>query len=194
MRATPFMLQQPLVFLDLETTGVRAAHDRIIEIGLCEVQSGTLLGEWSTLVNPGRPIPPFIRQHTGIDDRMVADAPVFAELAAVLHERLVGKVLVAHNARFDYGFLQHEFARHGLEFTAPLLCTVRLSRRLFPGERRHGLDALIDRHGLGGEARHRALGDARVIREFLRRIVPTCSPAMVANALGEQLGALAVVG
>ena len=75
-------------------------------------------------------------------------------------------MFVAHNARFDYGFLRAEFRRAELPFSAPVLCTVKLSRRLFPVELRHNLDAVMDRHGLECSARHRALGDARVIRDF----------------------------
>ncbi|MFP3615910.1 3'-5' exonuclease, partial [Paraburkholderia sp. SIMBA_050] len=94
---------------------------------------------------------------TGISDDMVRDAPSFASLAPTLFERLDGKLFVAHNASFDRGFLRAEFERAGIAFNPDVLCTVRLSRALFPREARHGLDALIDRHGLVPAARHRAL-------------------------------------
>jgi DNA polymerase-3 subunit epsilon len=155
------------VFLDLETTGAHPVHDRIIEIALIECESGRPIGEWATLVHPGRSIPPAIRALTGLTDEKVALAPRFAEIAPELRARLEGRVLVAHNARFDYGFLLNEFRRAGLRFRAPLVCTLRLSRRLYPAERRHHLDALIERHGLACEARHRALGDARVLCRLL---------------------------
>src|SRR5688500_9378164 len=103
---------------------------------------------------------------------LAGSAPRFAELAGELYERLAGRVLVAHNARFDYGFLRHEFERAGLRFQARTLCTVKLSRRLYPGHARHNLDSLIDRHGLKFglrcNARHRALGDAQAVWQFLR--------------------------
>jgi DNA polymerase-3 subunit epsilon len=99
---------------------------------------------------------------------MVADAPSFDELAPGLYERLEGRVFVAHNARFDYGFLRHEFERAGLRFHARTLCTVKLSRRLYPGHARHNLDSLIDRHQLQCSARHRALGDAQAVWQFLQ--------------------------
>src|SRR5688572_14992439 len=103
------MIDKPLVFLDLETTGAAAYRDRITEIGLIEVDRGEYRGEWSSLVNPGCSIPTMIQQLTGITDDMVRDAPSFTELAESLHRRLEGKVLVAHNARFDHGFLSQEF-------------------------------------------------------------------------------------
>ena len=102
---------QDVVFLDLETTGGSAHYDRIIEVGLVEVRGGSVVEEWSTLVNPGRHIPHGIQNLTGITDDMAADAPPFDALAPGLMQRLAGKVLAAHNARFDYTFLKHEFHR-----------------------------------------------------------------------------------
>ena len=122
------MLDHHFVFLDLETTGAAAARDRITEVGLVEVAHGRPIGEWSTLVNPGVPIPPIIQALTGITDEMVADAPTFDVIAQDLARRLDGKVLAAHNARFDYGFLKSEFGRAGVQYSAAVLCTVKLSR------------------------------------------------------------------
>ena len=163
------MLDQSLVILDVETTGVNPVYDRITEVGLVEVERGRSVGEWSTLVNPGTRIPPAIQALTGITDDMVALAPAFAEIAGHLLARLEGKLLVAHNARFDYGFLRNEFRRAGLRYSSRVLCTVKLSRRLFPRESRHNLDALMTRHGLACESRHRALGDARAVGLLLER-------------------------
>jgi DNA polymerase-3 subunit epsilon len=162
------LLDAPLAIVDVETTGAHPAWDRVTEIAVVEVQDGEVVSEWSTLVNPGTSIPPAIQALTGITNAMVADAPAFEDLAAGLFERLEGRVLVAHNARFDYGFLRHEFERAGLRFQARTLCTVKLSRRLYPGHARHNLDSLIDRHRLQCHARHRALGDAQAVWQFLR--------------------------
>ncbi|MGH8249376.1 MAG: exonuclease domain-containing protein [Steroidobacteraceae bacterium] len=153
--------------VDLETTGGHAARDRVIEVGIVLLSSGRVVEEYSALVNPGRRIPHAIQQFTGISDAMVATAPPFAELADQVLSRLEGRLFVAHNARFDYGFLRGEFRRLGTRFRAPVLCTVRLSRALTPDERGHNLDAVMRRHGLACEARHRALGDAKVLADFL---------------------------
>lgn len=177
----------PLAFLDLETTGCSPARDRIIEIGICFSDHGRPSGEWQTLVNPGLPLSPFIRNYTGISDAMVAPAAPFAAHGDEVLRRLAGRIVVAHNASFDYGFLRAEFARCGVAFEMPVLCTVKLSRRLNPGERRHGLDALIARHNLRCEARHRALGDAAVLRDYLLRVVPEAPAETVARAVDEQL-------
>lgn len=161
------VLDRDLVCVDLETTGGNPAWNRVMEIGLVEVDRDGTVREWSQLVNPGARIPPHIVEFTGITNEMVQDAPRFEDVYREVLERLQGRIFVAHNARFDYGFLRAEFQRLDVRFRAPVLCTVKLSRRLYPEHPRHNLDAVIARHGLGCEARHRALGDARVLRDLL---------------------------
>jgi DNA polymerase-3 subunit epsilon len=176
------LLDAPLAIVDLETTGAHPVHDRVTEVAVIEVDAGEVTGEWSTLVNPECAIPGAIQALTGITNDMVSGAPTFGRLAPDLHERLAGRVIVAHNARFDYGFLRQEFARAGLEFRAKTLCTVKLSRRLYPEHARHNLDSLIARHGLACRARHRALGDAEAVWQFLR---------VAAGERGEEMLAVA---
>lgn len=159
----------PMVFLDLETTGATATRDRITEIGIVEV-SDRGVERYSQLVNPQARIPEFIQQLTGITEEMVADAPAFDEIAGELFDRINGKLFVAHNARFDYGFIKNEFKRIGVDFRARVLCTVKLSRALYPQEPRHNLDALIARHGLVQSGRHRALADADLIFQFWEKL------------------------
>ncbi|RKP50734.1 3'-5' exonuclease family protein [Trinickia fusca] len=158
-------IDTPIVFVDLETTGGSVTDHRITEIGVVEAGPQGI-SRWSTLVDPGQPIPPFIQQLTGITDDMVRGAPTFAAIAPELLERLNGKLFIAHNASFDRGFLRTEFRRAGLAFNPDVLCTVRLSRALSPDEKRHGLDALIGRHSLIPLARHRALADADLLWQF----------------------------
>lgn len=176
------MIREPLIFLDLETTGANFANDRIIEIGVVEVgQDGAR--EWSSLVNPGRPVPPFITGLTGIDTAMVASAPRFEDLAVPLLERLKGRLFVAHNARFDYGFLKHEFKRLGIDFRATSLCTVKLSRKLFPEHHRHSLDTLVGRYDIVVADRHRALADAQVLWKLWQRWHEMMSPEAIWSAV-----------
>jgi DNA polymerase-3 subunit epsilon len=166
-------LAPKLAFVDVETTGSSPERERVTEVGVVTVETdGAALRvtEWSSLVNPGMPIPAEISWLTGITNDMVRDAPDFAALAPALFDRLEGAVFVAHNARFDYGFLRAEFARAGLDWQAKTLCTVRLSRHLYPDRAPHTLDAIIERFNLGGEARHRALGDARVLWRLLQAL------------------------
>jgi DNA polymerase-3 subunit epsilon len=160
---------EPIAFVDLETTGGTFGVDRITEIGVVEVgPSG--VSTWTSLVNPQRPIPSFVQQLTGITDAMVRDAPTFEQLASGLLERIKGRLFIAHNARFDHGFLKDEFRRTGLRFAPDVLCTVQLSRAVYPAESRHGLDALVARHALVPSARHRALADADLLWQFWQHL------------------------
>ena len=135
-------------FLDIETTGGNLSRDRITEIGIRFWRAGEVVDEWKTLLNPDVRISPFIEKLTGISNTMVADAPSFASIAGTLEEKLRDTIFVAHNARFDYGFIKSEYRRLGLLFSARVLCTVKLSRCLYPEFRQHNMDALIERHGL----------------------------------------------
>jgi DNA polymerase-3 subunit epsilon len=165
------MFAPRLAFVDVETTGSSPARERVTEVGVVCVESdgdACRVREWASLVNPGMPIPSEIQWLTGITNEMVRAAPPFAAIAEQLFDLLADGVFIAHNARFDYGFLKAEFERAGMPWSAPTLCTVRLSRFLYPDRGPHGLDAIVARFGLEGEQRHRALGDARVLWRFLQ--------------------------
>jgi DNA polymerase III subunit epsilon len=176
-----------LAFVDLETTGGNAAYDRITEIGIVLVQGGVLLEEWSSLVNPECPISPYIEAFTGISSEMVADAPRFAELAGAVFEKLRGAMFIAHNARFDHAFLRSEFRKAGVAYSPQALCTVKLSRRLFPQHARHNLDAVMERHGLSCSARHRALGDARVLYDLWQKLLQEIPEAEFRAAAAQSM-------
>ena len=171
-----------LAFVDLETTGATITTDCITEIGIVEVDADGMR-EWSSLVRPAVRISPFIESLTGISNDMVADAPLFEQLAEELHARLEGCLFIAHNARFDYGFLKNAFRRAGIDFKPAVLCTVKLSRKLFPGFGRHNLDSLIERHRLPVTQRHRALGDARLIWHFWQTLYRTLPAEQIAAAV-----------
>ena len=157
---------EKMVFLDCETTGGRADYHRIIEIGLLVVEDGRLVETWQSFINPETSLPPFIQRLTGIQPAMVAQAPLFAEIAPLLLDKLQGRTLVAHNARFDYSFLKQEFRRAGIDYSTKPLCSVRFSRNLYPQFKRHSLSTIIQRFQISIENRHRALDDARVIYDF----------------------------
>lgn len=150
--------------VDVETTGGSAAHGhRITEIAVVRVRGdGSVLDSYSTLVNPLRPIPPFISSLTGITDTMVRAAPPFAEVAEEVRGLLRGRVFVAHNVAFDWGFVDRELVDAvGLGLVGRRLCTVRLARRVVPELKSRSLGTLSDFFGVENAARHRALGDAR---------------------------------
>lgn len=161
-----FITENKFAFVDVETTGTNTARDRIIEVGVVRVESGKVSRKWSTLVDPQTYIPPEISRFTGITENDLRQAPSFRGISDELSDILDGCVFVAHNARFDYGFIRNEFKRLGINYHSKQLCTVKLSRHLFPGEQRHNLDALIVRHNLKVNNRHRALDDADAIAQF----------------------------
>ena len=158
----------PVALVDLETTGGNLYQDRVTEVALLRFDNGQVSShQW--LVNPEQHISAFITKLTGIDNEMVADAPRFAEIAPELLPLLRGTLVVAHNSRFDYTFLRHEFHRAGMDFASPALCTVQLSRRLYPQFFKHNLDSIIERFGIETESRHRALADVLALAEFLEK-------------------------
>jgi len=147
--------------IDIETTGGRPQLDKITEIAIFIHDGEKVVDEFVTLVNPERTIPYFITGLTGITNEMVEHAPKFFEVAKKVVEITEGKTFVAHNARFDYTFIREEFKRLGYNFTREILDTVKLSRRLIPGQRSYSLGTLCKELGIKIMGRHRAAGDAR---------------------------------
>jgi len=146
--------------IDIETTGGNAQHDKITEIALYVHDGSKVIDEFVTLINPERPIPYYISQLTGITDDMVANSPRFFEVAKRIVELTEGKIFVAHNAPFDYRFIQSEFKQLGYNFDRETICTVRLSRKLIPGKASYSLGNLCKDLGIRINDRHRAAGDA----------------------------------
>ncbi|KKO44915.1 DNA polymerase III subunit epsilon [Arsukibacterium ikkense] len=158
------------VVLDVETTGGKAGTDRVIEIGAVKVQAGEVLATFSSLINPQRYIPSFITRLTGINSAMLSDAPTFADIAGKLNEFLQGAVFVAHNAKFDYGFIRSEFTRLQIPFDMPQLCTVVNMRRYYPGLSSYSLGKLCEQFDITLTNHHRALDDATATVELLKMI------------------------
>ncbi len=160
------VLETPFVVIDLETTGDGPVA--AIEIGAVHVEGGRIGASFETLVNPGRPIHPSVVRLTGITDAMVARAPTMGEVLPRFLDFAGEAVLAAHNASFDAGHLGAAHARLlGRPMHRPVLCTLKLARRLLPELRRRSLDAVADALGIACFDRHRALPDARIAAEIL---------------------------
>lgn len=147
--------------VDIETTGGHASANGITEIAVYIHDGTKVIRHFETLINPMQPIPKFITSLTGIDNAMVADAPVFNEVADVLFELLNDNVFIAHNVNFDYSFVKHQLKQSGYELTAKKLCTVRLGRKVFPDQPSYSLGNLCRSLRIPIENRHRAGGDAK---------------------------------
>jgi DNA polymerase III subunit epsilon len=163
--------------IDIETTGGNPKTDRITEIAVIIHDGSSTVQEYSTLINPECRIPYHISALTGITNEMVADAPRFFEIARELVELTQGKIFVAHNVAFDYGFVRNEYKRLGYDYKRDQLCTVRLSRKLIPGHRSYSLGKLCDQLKISINGRHRAMGDAaatvRLFDHLLEKEVQT---------------------
>ncbi len=160
------MQGKPLVFLDVETTGMSSASSRIIEVGALRVEAGKVVKTIKQLIDPTERLPEFITSITGITNEELRGKPIFAQIADELADLLQDAVFVAHNVGFDYAFIQNEFKLIGTKFSADRLCTVRMSRKLFPKQRSHKLDEIIRVHGYNVAHRHRAYDDAEVLYKF----------------------------
>ena len=148
--------------VDVETTGGPYARGhRMTELAIYEVRAGVVADEYRSLLNPGRNIPRHVAALTGISNRMVASAPFFDHIATDVLERLEGRIFVAHNVCFDWGFVRRQVAEAiGEVPKVERLCTVRMARRLLPRLRRRNLDAVTRHYGIDFADRHRAHGDA----------------------------------
>jgi DNA polymerase III subunit epsilon len=176
-----------LAFIDIETTGSHFDRDRITEIGIKSLANNDV-EVWERLIDPQTFIPQNIQSLTGISPEMVQGQPTFEEIASELKQALEGKIFVAHNARFDYGFIKASFKRMGEDFKPKVLCTVKLSRLLFPDQSRHNLDTIIRTHNLRVGARHRALGDADLLLQFWRVCESTFGAEKLNEAIHQLIG------
>ena len=153
--------------VDIETTGGMPQSHGITEIAIVIHNGVEVTGKYVTLINPRQKIPPFIVNMTGISDEMVATAPLFSEVAPQIYNLLKGRIFVAHNVSFDYGFVHYLLGQSGFDWSAPKLCTIRLSKKVFPGLAKYGLGSLTRDLGIRIEGRHRAWGDAAATAQVL---------------------------
>lgn len=160
------MRNQEYAIVDIETTGGNASHSRITEIAIIIHDGTTVLERYETLVNPEKDIPPSIFGLTGINNEMVAHAPIFDDISEKVLEMLTDRVFVAHNVNFDYSFVHHQLAQAGFKWTARKLCTVRAARKIKPGLGSYSLGNLCNSLNIGLENRHRAGGDADATAEL----------------------------
>ena len=146
--------------VDIETTGGHASANGITEIAIILHDGKKLEGRYSTLINPMMPIPRYVSTLTGINDAMVASAPLFEEVAENIHRLLKDRIFVAHNVNFDYSFIRHQMNAAGFPVDLRKLCTVRLGRKIFKGLQSYSLGNLCRALDIPIENRHRASGDA----------------------------------
>lgn len=172
--------------VDIETTGGFPSQHGITEIGIVLHNGTEVEGKYETLVNPHQPIPPFIANMTGISDAMVSVAPSFHEVAPYIYNLLKDRVFVAHNVNFDFSFVKHHLQQAGFNLQTPKLCTIRLSRKVFPGFRKYGLGHLCRELGITIENRHRASGDAIATAQVLDMVLRNNGGMLIREMLKKE--------
>lgn len=173
--------------VDLETTGGQAKQDHIMEAAV-RVVGGDVDLEWQSLIDPLCSVPSFIQGLTGISNSMLRGKPQFSDVQETLWSYLDGAILVAHNARFDAGFLRANFARYGRDYQPRVLCTLKLARTLYPDWPKHGLEAICARIGFYSEVHHRAMADVDAMKAFLDYARADKGEAVFNFEVGLQLG------
>ncbi|MRG44578.1 DNA polymerase III subunit epsilon [Chitinophaga sp. SYP-B3965] len=169
--------------VDIETTGGHASAGSITEIAIFIHDGKQIVQQYETLVNPGMPIPRYIQALTGITNEMVADAPSFEEVAQQVFTLLQGQIFIAHNVNFDYSFLKFQLDAAGYKLQSRKLCTVRLSRKVFPGFPSYSLGNLCRQLNINIQQRHRATGDALATVQLFERIMAADVDGAIAVAL-----------
>jgi DNA polymerase-3 subunit epsilon len=169
--------------VDIETTGGSATRSRITEIAIYKHNGQNIVDEYQTLINPCQDIPYNITKLTGIDNELVANAPLFFDVAQEIDNFMEGCVFVAHNVNFDYSFLKAEFDRIGLSFRRKKLCTVRLSRKLLPGKFSYSLGKLCASEGIPLNNAHRAAADAKATAILFTQLLKIDKEGYIEKAL-----------
>lgn len=176
-----------LSFVDVETTDIDYHKSRIIEIGILTVENGKISNKFSKLINPVEPISSITTSITGIKNSDVLGSPKFNEIADKILKIFQDSIFVAHNSSFDYSILMHEFARADKYFSMYSLCTLKLSRKLFPKYFSHDLSSIIKRFHIKIQNRHRALDDAIATYEFFKAVKKSFDPKYFDFILSKML-------
>lgn len=165
------MERMKFAVLDVETTEGDPTRGRVMEVAVLALNGSEERLRWDSLVHPRCRVPHFMQRLTGIDDRMLRDAPAFSGTVRTLETLTQDRIIVAHNVRFDMTALAHEFARTGLVFERSTLCTEHLGRRLVPNLEHYNLGSLCRYFGISLVGAHRAMADAEATAELLKQYI-----------------------
>ncbi len=157
--------------VDIETTGGYGTKNCITEIAIILHNGNQVEGRYTTLINPESPINWYVQNMTGITNAMVATAPKFNDVAPNIYNLIKDRVFIAHNVNFDYSFVKQHLKTAGFEIDLPKICTVKLSRKIFPGLHKYGLGNLSKHFNIENTARHRAIGDAEATTKLFELIL-----------------------
>ena len=172
--------------VDIETTGAHLGAHSITEIAIILHDGKRIVETFESLINPQELISPYVARLTGINNEMLADAPLFHEVAKKIWTMTEGAVFVAHSVNFDYSFIREEFRSLGADFRRSKLCTVRLSRKVFPGQNSYSLGNICASLGIPIENRHRAMGDAQATVKLFEKCLEYDADQFVGKSLNRH--------
>jgi len=147
--------------IDIETTGGKFNEEKITEIAIFKIHKDGNISKYHKLINPQKKIQPFVEKLTGLNNEMLEKKPVFNKISQEINHFTEGCIFIAHNVKFDYRVLKKEFSRIGVNFQRNLLCTIELSKAIFPDMKSYSLGKLVKSLGIEMKNRHRADGDAQ---------------------------------
>lgn len=154
--------------IDIETTGGKFNFEKITEIAIFKIDTKGNVTKFHQLINPKKKIQPFVEKLTGINNKMLIDKPIFREVANEINRFTKDSIFVAHNVNFDYRVLKKEFNNIGIEFKRNLICTIEISKFIFPNEKSYSLGKLVSSLGIDIKNRHRADGDAEATLQLFK--------------------------
>jgi DNA polymerase-3 subunit epsilon len=169
--------------VDIETTGGYASANGITEVAIHVFDGTRVVKKFESLINPLQPIPRYIQSFTGITNEMVANAPQFADVAEDIFNLLNENIFIAHNVNFDYSFLKSHLSRTGHDLKSKKLCTVRLSRKIFPGFSSYSLGNLCRSLEININNRHRAGGDAEATVKVFSKLLENDKEDFISKSL-----------
>lgn len=173
--------------VDIESSGGNFQKDRIIEIAIIIFDGSKIINQYTTLINPLTTISPFVVGLTGITDKMVENAPTFEEVSSKIIELTEGNIFVAHNAKFDYGFIKSEFKRINQVFNRKQICTVSLSKKILPHHKSYSLGNICNDLGIEIKNRHRALGDTMATVSLLKQLISNDKEHIIQKIISDEL-------
>jgi DNA polymerase III subunit epsilon len=181
-----FCCMRRFAIVDIETTGSYSAETGITEIAIILHDGNRITDRFETLINPCSPVLPFVQRLTGITNEMLIDAPKFEEVAKQIWMMTEGATFVAHSVNFDYSYIRNAFRTLGADFRRDKLCTVRLSRKFFPGYPSYSLGNICSSLGIKATNRHRAMGDAEATAQLFERCLQEDHGDSIINPKGKS--------
>ena len=164
-------MHKSFAILDVETTGGKFNEEKITEIAIFIYNGEKIIDKFESLINPSKEIQPFVQRLTGINNELVKDSPKFIDVSKEILEITKNKIIVAHNVDFDYRIIKNEFQNINIKYTRDTLCTVDLSKLIFPDLKSYKLTNLLLNFGIENESPHRASSDALGAVELFKVLV-----------------------